>query len=121
MSCSVRSLKEAEPYKTSHGLSGFLYMEEVYAFARNNFSAGKFDESIKWYERLDEDFPNNPYRSESLFIRGYIFNSFKDDPVTATACFNEIIEKYPGSEFYNSAKFELEHINDPDFMPQFEK
>jgi outer membrane protein assembly factor BamD (BamD/ComL family) len=58
MSCSVRSLKEAEPDKTSHGLSGFLYMEEVYAFARNNFSAGKFDEAIKWYERLDEDFPN---------------------------------------------------------------
>jgi TolA-binding protein len=96
-------------------------MEEVYAYAKNNFAAGKFDDAVAWYGRLDADYPDNPYRPESLFIRGYIYKSFKDEPDAAAACFNEVIEKYPGSEFYHSAKFELEHMNDPDFMPEFEK
>ncbi len=101
--------------------SEFLYMEEVYAHAKNSFSAGKLDDALRWYEKLDSDYPENPYGPESLFIRGYIFKEFKDDRETAAALFNTIIEKHPDSEFYNSAKFELEHINDPDFMPEFEK
>jgi outer membrane protein assembly factor BamD (BamD/ComL family) len=120
-SCAMRSVEKTGSSLKSGEISGFLYMEEVYAYAKNSFSAGKFDEAVLWYERLDSDYPMNPYRSESLFIRGYIYKNFKDDPDAAAVYFNEIIEKHSGSEFYNSAKFELEHLNDPDFMPEFEK
>lgn len=99
----------------------FLYMEEVYAYAKNSFNSGKIDETAGWFERLDSDYPENPYRAESLFIRGYIAKDFKDDPVTAEKYFKELINKYADSEFKNSAEFELEHLNDPDFMPDFEK
>ncbi len=99
----------------------FLYMEEIYAYAKNSFSAGKFDESIEWYDRLDSDYPGNPYKAESLFIRGYISKDYRDDIMAAEKYFRELINKYPDSEFTNSAKFELEHLNDPDFIPEFEK
>ncbi len=99
----------------------FLYMEEEYAYAKNSFNAGKFDEAIEWYDRLDSDYPDNPYKAESLFIRGYIAKDFRDDIPSAEKFFKELINTYPGSELYESAKFELEHMNDPDFRPEFEK
>lgn len=99
----------------------FLYMEEIYAYAKNSFSAGKFDEAVEWYDRLDSDYPGNPYKAESLFIRGYVSKDYRDDIKAAEKFFRELINKYPDSEFTNSAMFELEHLNDPDFMPEFEK
>lgn len=99
----------------------FLYMEEIYAYAKNSFSAGKFDEAVEWYDRLDSDYPGNPYKAESLFIRGYVSKDYRDDIMAAEKYFRELINKYPDSEFANSASFELEHLNDPDFMPEFEK
>ena len=99
----------------------FLYVEEIYAYAKNSFSAGNFDESIEWYDRLDSDYPDNPYKAESLFIRGYVSKDYRDDIMAAEKFFRELINKYPDSEFTNSAMFELEHLNDPDFMPEFEK
>ncbi|MBU4486906.1 MAG: hypothetical protein KKD38_08255 [Candidatus Delongbacteria bacterium] len=100
---------------------GFLYMEEVYAHAKNSFNSGKWDDAINWYDRLDNDYPENQYRDEILFVNGYIYKSVKNDPEKASLFFNELIENYPDSEFYNSAEFELLHINEPDYMPKFEK
>lgn len=99
----------------------FLYMEEVYAHAKNSFSTGDWEGSFAWYERLYNDYPDNPYKAESLFIRGYIKKTLYDDRESASEYFNELITKYPDSDFCNSAEFELEHINDPGFMPEFEK
>ena len=99
----------------------FLYMEEVYAHAKNSFSSGDWEGSFEWYERLDNDYPDNPYKAESLFIRGYIKKNLCDERESAEEYFNELITKYPDSDFCNSAKFELEHLNDPGFMPEFEK
>ncbi len=99
----------------------FLYMEEEYAYAKNSFNAGRFDETIEWYDRLDYDYPDNPYKAESLFIRGYISKDYRDDLKSAEKYFRELINKYPDSELNNSAKFELYHLNDPGFMPEFEK
>ena len=99
----------------------FLYMEEIYARAKNSFSAGNWKDAILWYDRLKEDYPDNPYRAESLFIKGYIYKDYQDDLKQAESCFKELLDKYPGSEFASSAKFELEHLNDPGFMPVFEK
>ncbi|HQO09800.1 MAG TPA: hypothetical protein PLK90_08135 [Clostridiales bacterium] len=99
----------------------FLYMEEVYARAKNSFSSGNWKDAIRWYDRLNEDYPHNPYKAESLFIKGYIYKDYTDDIKQAEICFKELLDKYPASEFASSAKFELEHLNDPGFMPVFEK
>lgn len=101
--------------------NSFLYMEEVYAHAKKSFNSGNFDETIKWYDRLNEDYPFNPYAAESLFIKGYIYKTFFDDLKQAEICFKELISGFPDSEFSSSAQFELDHLNEPDFMPNFEK
>ncbi|MFO7810269.1 MAG: tetratricopeptide repeat protein [Candidatus Delongbacteria bacterium] len=99
----------------------FLYMEEVYAHAKNSFSSGDWNSSFAWYERLQRDYPDNPYMAESLFMRGYINKTLKGENNSAKKYFKKLINNYPGSDFCNSAKFELEHIDDPGFMPEFEK
>jgi|GEM_PF-1562630 len=99
----------------------FLYMEEVYAQAKNAFSAGQWDETIFWYDRLNEDYPENPYVDESIFITGYIYKTFLGDEHRAEKCFKQLISDFPKSEFSNSAQFELDHLNEPDYMPKFEK
>ena len=101
--------------------SGFLYMEEEYAMARKNFKSGKWDQAIEWYDRLKKDYPDNPYTPEGLFIKAYILKTYKKDIPAAENYFNELIKNYPGSEFSESAEFELKHIDDPDFVPEFEK
>ncbi|MBN2857466.1 MAG: hypothetical protein JXN63_03605 [Candidatus Delongbacteria bacterium] len=99
----------------------FLYMEEVYAHAKNTFSSGDWDGSFAWYERLDNDYPDNPYKAESLFIRGYIKKTLYNERDSAEKYFLELINDHPESDFCDSAKFELQHLNDPGFMPEFEK
>ena len=117
---SVISAEKIEHEETS-AEPEFLYMEEVYAHAKNSFSSGDWDSSFAWYERLDNGYPDNPYKAESLFIRGYIKKTLYDEREEASKYFEKLINNYPDSDFFNSAKFELEHINDPGFMPEFEK
>jgi len=107
--------------KQENSVIEFLYMEEVYAHAKKSFNSGNFNETIKWYDRLNEDYPFNPYAAESLFIKGYIYKTYSDDLKQAEICFKELIVRFPDSEFSNSAQFELDHLNEPDYMPNFEK
>ena len=99
----------------------FLYMEEVYAYASNSFKAGDVFDAYSWYERLEQDYPDNPYMAESLFIRGYILKTFKDEPEKAEVLFKELTSNFPFSDFYNAAVFELKHIDNPGFIPEFQK
>ena len=50
----------------------FLYMEEIYAYAKKYYSEGNWQKCIGWYEKLENDYPKNPYMDEALFMRGYL-------------------------------------------------
>ncbi|MBN2790336.1 MAG: hypothetical protein JXR69_09120 [Candidatus Delongbacteria bacterium] len=99
----------------------FLYMEEVYAYAKKYYSESNWIECSKWYDKLEAEYPKNPYMDESLFMRGYIYKTYIQDTTKAEKYFNTLILNYPGSSFASSAEFELKYINDPDFVPNFEK
>ena len=99
----------------------FLYMEEVYAYAKKYYSKGDWEKCVEWYDRLEKDYPHNRYMDEALFMKGYINKTYLKDKVIAEKYFNILILNFPDSQFSSSAEFELEHINDPDFVPNFEK
>ncbi|MDA3884650.1 MAG: tetratricopeptide repeat protein [Candidatus Delongbacteria bacterium] len=99
----------------------FLYMEEVYAYAKKYYSEGNWEKCINWYEKLENDYPDNTYMDETLFIRGYINKAYLNKSEKAEKYFNILILNYPDSQFSSSAEFELKHMNDPDFVPNFEK
>ena len=99
----------------------FLYMEEVYAYAKKYYSESNWKKCIQWYEKLENDYPKNPYMDEALFMRGFINKTYLKNKVNAEKYFNILILEFPDSQFSSSAEFELEHINDPDFVPNFKK
>ena len=101
--------------------SNFLYMEEVYAYAKKHYSEGNWEKCVKWYDKLEDDYPRNPYMDEVLFMKGYINKAYLNNIKKAEKYFNILILNFPDSQFASSAEFELQHINDPGFVPNFEK
>ena len=99
----------------------FLYMEEVYAYAKKYYSESNWKKCVNWYEKLESDYPKNPYIDEALFMRGYINKAYLNNSVKAEKYLNILILDFPDSQFSSSAEFELKHMNDPDFVPNFEK
>ncbi len=97
----------------------FLYEEEEYGYAQTYFKMGKFLETIKSYEILLEHYPFSSYKPESYFMRGYIYSNNLGDTAKARINFKFVIDSCKDSEFYQSAKFELNNLGNPDFIPEF--
>ncbi len=77
----------------------------------------KFSESIEEFENLLYQFPSTEYEQDVLFVIGYLSKTFNNDKEKAVKYFNILIEKFPKGEVTSSAKFELEHINDLEAIP----
>jgi outer membrane protein assembly factor BamD (BamD/ComL family) len=99
----------------------FLYMEEVYAYAKKYYSESNWEKCIEWYDRLENDYPKNLYMDEVLFMKGYINKTYLSNNDEAEKYFNILMLDFPDSQFASSAEFELKHMNDPNFVPVFEK
>lgn len=99
----------------------FLYAEEEYAYAKKYLADGKFETAISAYRQLLADYPKTSYQSEALFMIGYIYNNNLNDTAKAAQTYRNLIKLYPKSEFVPSAKFELEHLGQPDFLPEFDE
>ncbi|MCK5761172.1 MAG: hypothetical protein KAH33_07750, partial [Candidatus Delongbacteria bacterium] len=85
----------------------FLYMEEVYAYAKKYYSEGNWEKCVEWYNKLENDYPKNPYMDETLFMRGFINKTYMKNIATAEKYFNILILDFPASQFASSAEFEL--------------
>ncbi|PID30781.1 MAG: hypothetical protein CR982_00855 [Candidatus Cloacimonadota bacterium] len=90
---------------------------EIYAKAKSLMNRQKFSESIEEFENLLYQFPSTEYEQDVLFVIGYLSKTFNNDKEKAVKYFNILIEKFPKGEVTSSAKFELEHINDLEAIP----
>ena len=118
---NVITLTSCSSSKKIGSNNDFLYMEEIYAYAKKYYSESNWEKCVELYNRLENDYPKNPYMDEALFMRGYINKAYMKNIAKAEKYFNILILNFPDSQFASSAEFELEHINDPDFVPNFEK
>jgi len=98
----------------------FLYPEEEYAYAKKYLANGEFEKAITAYRQLINDFPRTSYLTEAWFMIGYTYNNNMNDTAKAAETYRYLIKNYPKSEFTPSAKFELEHLGQPDFLPEFD-
>ncbi|NOR46144.1 MAG: outer membrane protein assembly factor BamD [Candidatus Delongbacteria bacterium] len=121
MAINVITVTSCTSIRKSTISNDFLYMEEVYAYAKKYYSESNWGKCVEWYEKLENDYPKNPYIDEALFMRGYINKAYLNNIEKAEKLFNILILDFPDSQFASSAEFELKHMNDPDFVPNFEK
>jgi len=73
---------------------------------------------VQLYRNLVNQYPDNTYAPQALFMIGFVYAEEVQDLVQARRTFDELLDKYPESDIVESAKWMLENINSP--HPQFE-
>lgn len=98
----------------------FQCEEEKYAYAKKYYSENKAEKCVAAYKLLLKEYPATKHADEAYFMMGYLYNSQLSDTVKAKKNYNYLLKNYPNSDFSSSAKFELQHLGKPDFIPVFE-
>ena len=73
---------------------------------------------IQYYRNLVNNYPDNEYAPQALFMIGFVYAEEVQDLVQARRTFDELLESYPGSDIAESAKWMIDNMSDP--HPQFE-
>lgn len=81
-------------------------------------------ESIKMYDRLIKQYPDNPLVEQSYFLKGVVFSQTCLNKEMAKEAFEEFMKKYPSSPLYSQAQMLLimDTMKDEmDLIRQFEQ
>ncbi len=68
---------------------------------------------IHYYRKLAEQYPDNEYASQALFMIGFVYAEELMDYVQARRTFQELIKEYPDGEVIESAKWMINNMAEP--------
>lgn len=88
-SCSS-NLKKTTEKKTT------IALEVIYNAAYKNFSEGKYEEALKFFELVERDYPYSDWAKKSLLIRSYIYYD-ANDYVNALTNLQRFKKRHPGN------------------------
>jgi len=98
--------------------------EEYYKLAYDQYNNGMYDESIKNFTALIDNYPQGEKTAKSIFMIGFIYANHTKDLEKAKEYYTKFLEKYPEHELASSAKYELDtlgkDINELDIFKQIE-
>ncbi len=99
--------------------------EEYYKMAYDQYNDGKYEESIKNFSSILENYPDGEKSAKSMFMVGFICANHIDDLEKAKKFYTKFIETYPEHELASSAKYELDtlgkDINELDIFKKIEE
>ena len=77
-----------------------------YLFKAGNESVNlkKYNNALGFYDRIDQHYPSYIKRPESLFIQGFIYDSYKNEFGKAKEKYERLIELYPNHLLAEQAK-----------------
>jgi len=71
----------------------------------------EYDLSIKFLDKIINEFPNNELAKKSLFTKGYIYSNHLSLYSDAFNAYSMFISMYPDDELVPSAEYEIEGLN----------
>ena len=74
------------------------------------YNQGKPNEAVKPFEKLVKTYPASTYRSNTVFLLGYINSDDLKDKAKAEKYYKMMVEQYPDCTLTTSAKFGLEML-----------
>lgn len=83
-------------------------------FAMDDAGKQKYDDALAKFEQITTKWPDSDKADLALMWTGYLYHEFKNDNEKAKKALNQVIEKYPKSEYAKHAKEFLEHMKDHD-------
>ena len=83
---------------------------------------GKYPQALSYYQTICNKYPNYKYVVESVFLQGYIYDTFLKDTAKARTYYQEVITKYPNATFAQDAKSEIQNLgkSDDELVKEFE-
>jgi len=98
---------------------------EYYKLAYDQYNDGKYEESIKNFTSLIEEYPKGENTPNTIFMIGFINANHLEKYDEAKKYYSMFMEKYPEHELVSSAKYELEtlgkDINELDIFKNIEE
>ncbi len=70
----------------------------------------EFEQAVKYYDQLIEDYPSSPFCSEALYRAGLIYTNPIGESSKAISRLRQVIENHPDSKFAPQSQFMLGFI-----------
>ncbi len=97
-----------------------LSEKEYYSQAEKAYSEQNFEEAVKNYKGLVENYPNSENNSKALFMIGFILANDLKQYDEAKKYYVEFTTKYPEHELADDALYEIETLGkDINELPMF--
>jgi outer membrane protein assembly factor BamD (BamD/ComL family) len=98
---------------------------EYYKLAYDQYNEGNYEESIKNFKSLIDNYPAGENAPNTIFMLGFINANHLEQFEEAEKYYNMFLEKFPKHELVSSAKYELEtlgkDVNELDIFKNIDK
>ena len=92
--------------ESNHAAESMYLLHKIYL---NEYE--EYDLSIKFLDKIINEFPNNELAKKSLFTKGYIYSNHLSLYSDAFNAYSMFISMYPDDELVPSAEYEIEGLN----------
>lgn len=83
----------------------------------------QYPQALEYYKRITDNFPDYTLYQESLYLQAYLLDNFINDDAQAKAVYEQVIQKYPDSNFAKDSKDAINNLGktDEELIREFEK
>ena len=86
-------------------------------------AAKKYKQALIYYQTITSKYPDYKYVKESLYLQGFLLDNFLNDDAGAKIIYEEIIAKYPTTNYAADAKAAINNFGktDEQLIEEFKK
>jgi TolA-binding protein len=88
-----------------------LTSEYLFKAADLSLGVGKPQASIRYLDRLIQDFPNFRKAPEMMLFRGFIYETYLNEHGNAVKAYQAMIERYPNHRLTNDARASIDNLS----------
>ena len=83
----------------------------------------KYKQALVFYETITSKYPEFKHVKESLYLQGFLLDNFMNDDVAAKKIYEQVIDKYPSTNYANDAKAAINNLGktDEQLIQEFKK
>ncbi len=83
----------------------------------------QYPQSLMYYKNITTNYPKNKLVDVSLYLQGVLLDNYLNDDAKAKIIYEEVIAKYPTSQYANDAKAAINNLgkSDEELIKEFEK
>ncbi|MGQ0827578.1 MAG: tetratricopeptide repeat protein [Bacteroidota bacterium] len=83
----------------------------------------QYPQALNYYKWITDKYPDYTYKKESLYLQGFLLDNYLNDDAKAKTIYEEVIAKYPESNYANDAKAAISNLGktDEELIKEFRK